>query len=332
MHAFLLDRPSAECTLREATVATPVPQAGEALIAVAAAALNPVDAKLAVSGFPGWTWPHILGVDAAGTVEAVGAGVDPALVGQRVMVHGPLAAPGSFASRMTVAAHALSRVPSSIDDVTAASLPCAALTAWLALSRRLRLSAGQTILVEAAAGGVGGFAIQLAKHLGARVLATASAANHAYVRGLGADAVIDHRTEDVAGRVRELTDGRGVDAVLDSLGGDAARRDLGLLVYGGQMASLLGLPDTTGIDLFASAPSFHVIALGGAWQAGSQAGQRELATLGDEVLALLVAGRIAALPITRIPAQAQALTAALQQQLAGRVRGKLVLDLSASPR
>ncbi|NDV11825.1 zinc-binding dehydrogenase [Crenobacter caeni] len=329
MQAFVLAHAQPDFTLQAARLPRPVPSAGEVRLRVAAAALNPVDAKLCASGHPAWRRPHVPGVDAAGVIDEVGDGVDTSWLGQRVIAHTALARPGTFAQWVVTPAHGVSTVPADIDPVTAASLPCAALTAWQALSRRLRLQAGQTVLIEAAAGGVGGFAVQIAKALGARVIATASASNASYVASLGADAVIDYRKEDVAAQVRALTEGAGVDAVLDGVGGDTARRDLQLMKFGGQFASLLGLPDTAGIDLFARAPGIHVIALGGAWSSGDLAHQHDLARMGDEVLAMLQQGRIAPLPIEVIPADAAQLTAALHRQLAGRVRGKLVLDLAA---
>ncbi|RQW19581.1 zinc-binding alcohol dehydrogenase [Rhodobacteraceae bacterium CH30] len=327
MQAFVLKHAQADFALQAATLPRPAPAAGEIRLRVAAAALNPVDAKLCVGGHPAWRWPHVPGVDAAGVVDAVGEGVDAAWLGRRVIAHTALALPGTFAQWVVTPAHAVSTVPDEIDLVTAASLPCAALTAWQALSRRLRLQSGQSILIEAAAGGVGGFAVQMAKALGARVIATASSHNADYVASLGADAVIDYRSEDVVARVRELTGGAGVDAVLDGIGGETAHRDLQLMKFGGQFASLLGLPDTAGINLFARAPGIHVIALGGAWISGDLNAQRDLARMGDEVLAMLQQNRIAPLPIEVIPPDAALLSAALHRQLAGRVRGKLVLAL-----
>lgn len=329
MKAFVLNEARSDFALVETRLSRPEPAAGELRLRVVAAALNPVDAKLCTQGIAAWTWPHVPGVDAAGVVDAVGEGVDPAWLGARVMVHAPLARQGSFAESLVLAAHAVSRVPESIALRDAASLPCAALTAWQAIARRLALAEGQTILIEAAAGGVGGFAVQFARLKGARVIATASAANRDYVLGLGAHEVIDYRREDVRARVLEFTEGRGLDAVLDTLGGEAATRDLGLLGHQGAMACLLGLPSAAGVDVFALAPSLHVVALGGAWSSGCVAAQRDLARLGDEVLGMVERGEIRLLPIEVVAPRAEALSAALHRQLEGRVRGKLVLELAA---
>lgn len=331
MQAFVLQNARPDFALQAVQIPRPLPAAGEIRVRVVAAALNPVDAKLCVSGHTDWRWPHVPGVDAAGVVDAIGEGVDTFWLGLRVIAHTDLSLSGTFAQWVVTPAHSVSVVPDEIDLITSASLPCAALTAWQALAYRLRLQAGQTILIEAAAGGVGGFAVQMAKELGAHVIATASSHKADYVASLGADAVIDYRTEDVAAQVRELTKGAGIDAVLDSIGGETARRDLQLMKFGGQFASLLGLPDTTGIDLFARSPSIHVIALGGAWSSGELSAQQELARLGDEVLKMLTQNRLRPLPIEVIPADSAQLTKALHRQLAGGVRGKLVLAFPSNP-
>lgn len=328
MNALLLDQAHHGFTLRHSRTALPEPGAGEIRVRIMAAALNPVDAKLAIGGHAAWTYPHILGVDGAGVVDALGAGVENFAVGARVLAHFPLSRPGTLAQYALVAAHAASRVPESVDWATAASLPCAALTAWQALTRKLRLQSGQTILIEAAAGGVGGFAVQMAKHLGLTVIATCSTAKHAYVHSLGADHVIDYRNHDVAHTVGRITEGRGVHGVLDAIGGATGQRDLGLLGYGGAMACLINLPDTTHINVFRVAPSLHFITLGGAWLSGSLDAQADLARMGDEVLALLTSGAIRALPIKRLPFEAEAVTAALHEQLAGQVSGKQVVEIA----
>jgi NADPH:quinone reductase-like Zn-dependent oxidoreductase len=334
MNALLLDQALATFNLRAGSMPMPEPAAGEVRIRMCAAALNPVDFKLASGGHPAWSYPHIPAVDGAGWIDAVGEGVVGFATGERVCAHFPLTRPGTLAHYAVVQAHAVCKVPDRVSLLTAASLPCAAWTAWQALTRKLHLQTwrpGQTILIEAAAGGVGGFAVQMARHWGATVIATCSSANHAYVTELGAAHVIDYRTHDVAKTVSRLTGGRGVDAVLDSLGGASGQRDLGLLAYAGSMACLINLPDVSQVNVFSLAPSLHFITLGGAWLSGDRDAQLDLARIGQEVLELLTSGAIQALPITRLEFDAKHVTHALHEQGSGRVRGKQVVEISAEP-
>ncbi|HOE42374.1 MAG TPA: zinc-binding dehydrogenase [Rhodoferax sp.] len=332
MNALLLDHPQHAFTLRMGAMPLPEPALGEIRVRLCAAALNPVDAKLATGGNSAWTYPHIPGVDGAGWVDALGKGVTSFAIGDRVLAHFPLSKPGTLAEFALIAERAVCEVPQTVSLLTAATLPCAAWTAWQALTRKLYLKSRQTMptmLIEAAAGGVGGFAVQMAKHLGATVIATCSDVNRKYVSELGADHVIDYRNEDVRESVLQLTGGRGVDAVLDSLGGASGQRDLGLLAYAGSMACLINLPDVSKINVFRMAPSLHFITLGGAWLSGDQAAQLDLAKMGDEVLALLTTGAILPLPMTAVAFDAKAVTHALHQQLDGRVRGKQVVKIAA---
>lgn len=334
MDALLLDQANATFTLRAGSAPLPAPATGEVRIRLCAAALNPVDAKLATGGHPAWTYPHIPGLDGAGWIDALGEGVTDFSLGERVCAHFSLTCPGTLAQFAVIPSHAVCKVQPGVSLLTAASLPCAAWTAWQALTRALHLDTkapGTTILIEAAAGGVGGFAVQMARHLGATVIATCSTANHDYVTRLGADHAIDYRTQDVAKTVLELTSGRGVNAVLDALGGASGERDLGLLAYGGSMACLINLPDVFRVDLYRLAPSLHFITLGGAWLANDRDAQLDLARMGQEVQELLASGAIQALPINRLAFDANLVTQALHDQGAGRVRGKQVVEIAHEP-
>ena len=183
-------------------VAAPVPRPGEVLVRVCAVSLNPVDAKLIHGGHPQWRYPHVPGVDGAGIVEAVGDGDLRVREGDRVCFHHDLSRPGTFAQFVSVAAHVLSRVPDGVSFETAAALPCAGGTALQALDRKMHVRGGQTILIHGGSGGVGSFAVQIAKARAARVIATASPRNHEFVRELGADVVLDYRHADLIGRCR----------------------------------------------------------------------------------------------------------------------------------
>jgi NADPH:quinone reductase-like Zn-dependent oxidoreductase len=180
-----------------------------------------------------WNDPPILGHDVAGVVAAVGAGVTLHRPGDAVlgMPHFPRQA-GGYAEYVVAPARQFVATPAGLDHVSAAALPLAGLTAWQALVDTARVRPGQRVLVHAAAGGLGHLAVQIAKALGAEVVATASAGKHAFVRGLGADEVIDYRAVDF---VRATAP---VDVVLDAVGGGYGERSLDLLRPGGVLVSL----------------------------------------------------------------------------------------------
>ncbi|MDR1188233.1 MAG: zinc-binding dehydrogenase, partial [Bifidobacteriaceae bacterium] len=284
MAALLLDRPGAPSGLRSGQAPVPAPGPGQVLVRVEAGGLNPVDYKIAAGGMPEWSWPHILGADVVGRVESVGEGVGRPVPGDRIAYHGDLRTPGGFADFAITTADTVALVPSGVDAVTAAALPCAAMTAHQAVSRRLHVRAGQTVLVTAGAGGVGGFAVQLAARVGARVIATASAANADHVRHLGAETVLDYRSQDIPERVRRLTDGRGVDAVVDAVSPVSATSLLPVLAFGGGIAAVAGRPDLRTVPSFTTAPSVHEIALGAAHSHGDAAARADLATMLGELL------------------------------------------------
>jgi len=219
-------------------VPRPEPQPGEVLIQVRAASINPFD--LAVR--EGWLasmiplqLPAICGVDVAGRVIAMGLGVNDFSLGQDV--YGFLSSyGGAYAQYATVASETLAPHPQTLDSVQAASVPLAATAAWQALFDVGAVKEGQTVLVHGGAGGVGTFAVQLAKLRGAHVLATTSGQNVEYVKQLGADQVIDYTTtlfETVA---------HSVDIVLDLIGGETQQRSWGVLKAGGILVSLLEPP------------------------------------------------------------------------------------------
>lgn len=322
MRALVLDRPGAPGTLRLGDAPVPVAGPGEILVRVEAGGLNPVDYKVAAGGFPEWVWPHVLGVDVVGVVEAAGPGVETVRAGDRVAYHGDLRARGGFAELAVTTADTVALVPANVDPVAAAALPCAGMTAYQAVVRRLHVQAGQTVLVTAGAGGVGGFAVQLAAMAGARVLSTASAANAARVRALGADEVIDYRTQDVASRVLELTDGRGVDAVVDTLGPESATQNLHLLTFGGAVAAIDGRADVSVVPPFSRVPSAHEIALGAAHSHGDAAARADLSIMLSALLALVAGGRLD--PMVTKTMGLEGVPEALTE-LAGRhVYGKLI--------
>ncbi|MEU7480636.1 NADP-dependent oxidoreductase [Lentzea sp. NPDC042327] len=220
--------------LEVAEVPRPVPGPGQVLVQVGAAGVNPVDTYVRAGGFPALGEPPFtLGWDVAGTVVELGDGAEGFAVGDDVFGLLPFpGAGGGYAEHVVADAADLAPRPSWLTVEQAGAVPMVALTAWQALIGRGGLSAGQTILVHAAAGGVGHVAVQLAKARGAHVIGTASAAKHDFLRSLGVDEVIDYRHED-------FTAIDPVDVVFDTIGGAYAERSASVLKPGGVLVSII---------------------------------------------------------------------------------------------
>jgi NADPH:quinone reductase-like Zn-dependent oxidoreductase len=226
--------------LESVEVAEPQVGAHDVLVQVQAAGLNALDEKVRKGEFKQllpYKPPFVLGHDLAGTVIEVGANVRGFKPGDEVYARPRDHRIGTFADRIAVPEDDLALKPESISMEEAASLPLVALTAWQALVEKGSVSAGQQVLVHGGSGGVGSIAIQLAKHLGATVAATAGGSNADFVRGLGADTVVDYRTQDF----EQLLS--GYDLVLDSLGGENLERSLRVLRPGGKAIGIAGPPD-----------------------------------------------------------------------------------------
>jgi NADPH:quinone reductase-like Zn-dependent oxidoreductase len=221
--------------LTEVELPRPVPGPSDVLVRVRAAGLNPTDWKHRVNRDPHvGEPPFVLGWDVSGVVEDVAVGVTLFQPGDEVF--GMLPYPyghGAFAEYVTAPARSFARKPSTVDHVHAAAVPLAALTAWQALVDTADVQPGQRVLVHAAAGGVGHLAVQIAKARGAYVIGTASAGKHEFLRGIGADELIDYRTVDFA---EVVTD---VDVVLDTIGDDYTHRSLRVLRPGGLLVTIL---------------------------------------------------------------------------------------------
>lgn len=324
MNALVLDQPGEVETIHPARVEMPTPDAGEILVRVHAIGLNPVDYKLAGRGNPAWSYPHILGLDVAGTVHAVGDGVTQWKAGDRVYYHGNLARPGGYAEYAVTTAHTVAAIPESVSFIDAAAVPCAGLTAYQGIVRKLRVSRGQTVWVQGGAGGVGGFGIQLVKALGGTAITTASARNADYVRGLGADHVIDYNTEDVVAKILEITDGQGVDAVQSAVDGDTADQGIAVLAFGGAMTCIAGLPAMSE-DSFSKANSVHRIALGAAHQSNNRAAQEDLGTMAREMIDMVAQGTVTSM-VEQTMSMEQ-VPDGLAQLQTRHVRGKIVAQL-----
>ncbi|WP_108671869.1 zinc-binding dehydrogenase [Peribacillus acanthi] len=287
MKALLLKDKGLWKEMKVEEVEQPFPKAGEILVEVHAVGLNPVDYKTATGGVPAWSYPHILGLDVAGVVAEIGEGVNGFKSGDRIVYHGDLAKKGGYAEYTVVDARCASHIPAGVSFEEAAAIPTAGYTAYQVINRKLPIRHLKTILIHGGAGGVGGYAVQLAKQNGLTVFSTASSHNHDYVKSLGADYVIDYNKEDVKAKVMELTNGRGVDAVLDTVNRQNATDSLDLLAFGGHIAFIAGPPDFTKIKPFTVSPSYHEVALGAAHASNDHVAISELARIGDEMLALI---------------------------------------------
>lgn len=240
MKAFVLDRYGKKERLRAADVPEPDVREDEVLIQVHATAVNLLDSKLRNGEFKlilPYRTPFVLGHDVAGVVIRVGPRVRQFKVGDEVYARPDDFRIGTFAELIAVREDSVAIKPRNITMEEAASIPLVGLTAWQALVEKAKLQKEQRVFIQAGSGGVGTFAIQLAKHLGATVATTTSAGNAALVKSLGADVIIDYRTEDFAERLS------GYDMVLNSQDGKTLAKSLGVLKPGGSLISISGPPD-----------------------------------------------------------------------------------------
>jgi alcohol dehydrogenase len=240
MKAFLLERYGKRRPLQLANPPEPALHDHQVLVQVHAAGVNQLDCKIRDGEFKlilPYRLPVILGHDVAGVVVKVGPRVRQFKIGDEVYARLDDFRIGSFAEYVPVKETSLAPKPSNLTMAEAASIPLVGLTAWQALVEKAKLLPGQKVFIQAGSGGVGTFAVQLAKHLGATVVTTASAGNTALVQGLGADLVIDYKTQDFEDVLSEM------DVVLHSQDGKALKKSLRVLKRGGQLVSISGPPD-----------------------------------------------------------------------------------------
>ena len=241
MRAIVLREHGGPEVLRSEELPRPTPGRHQLLVQVHATSVNPVDAKVRRGGGAPRAFPLVLGFDASGIVTACGPEVDGWNEGDTVYGCPNLFGPGANADYVLLDARAAAQKPSTIDHATSACLPLVGLTAWEALHDRAKIQAGQTVLIHAGAGGVGHVAIQLARLHGCRVITTAGRDESiAFCRDvLGADEIIDYRDSDFVARCQELTRGRGVEVVFDTVGDETFRRSIDCLAPGGQIVTIL---------------------------------------------------------------------------------------------
>ncbi|WP_312950592.1 NADP-dependent oxidoreductase [Agrobacterium sp.] len=240
MKAFVVDRYKKNGPLRLADMPDPEIGANDVLVHIDATAINLLDSKVRNGEFKlflPYRPPFILGHDLAGTVIRVGVNVREFEVGDEVYARPRDQRVGAFAEMIAIDAADVAPKPRSLSMEQAASIPLVGLTAWQALVEVGKVKPGQKVFIQAGSGGVGTFAIQLAKHLGATVATTTSAANVELVKSLGADVVIDYKTQDFE---RLLS---GYDLVLNSQDAQTLEKSLSVLKPGGQLISISGPPD-----------------------------------------------------------------------------------------
>ncbi len=231
MKAALIESSGGPEVLVYGEVPDPIAGPGEVVVEIHAASVNAADWKVRSGGEgPIAAYPYILGRDFSGVVGAVGPGVDDLGVGDAVFGVCDVGQEGAYAEKIAIKAAIVARKPDSLPHIEAAALALIGLTALVAVEDTLALRSGESILIQGGAGGVAGFAIQLAKHIGARVITTASAANHAYLGQLGADEIIDYNAQDFTDVVSDC------DAVFDTVGDDVALRSFAVLKPGGRAA------------------------------------------------------------------------------------------------
>jgi NADPH:quinone reductase-like Zn-dependent oxidoreductase len=209
----------------------------EVVVDIHAASVNGADWKVRAGGsYMPARFPHILGRDFSGVVASVGEGVSEFRLGDPVFGVSEANRESCYAEKIAIRAAIVARTPDGLSHIEVAAVALVGLTAVVSIEEALRLKAGETILIQGGAGGVAAFAVQLAKHLGARVITTTSPANLSYVRSPGADEIIDYTTQDFAKHVS------GCDAVLETVGGEVALRSFAVLKPGGRAAFIASGP------------------------------------------------------------------------------------------
>jgi NADPH:quinone reductase-like Zn-dependent oxidoreductase len=308
MKALTLNGYDGLSSLRFTEAATPEPGAGDVLVKVAAASVNPVDGKI-TGGYGGpsqRSLPHVLGRDCAGTVAKLGSAVTGFKVGDAVYGVADPSRWGSHAEYVCLPAATLAHKLAGLSDIDAGSLPIAGLSAWAGIVTTGKLTKGQRVLIHAGAGGVGSFAVQFAKHLGATVAATAGTRNIEFVRSLGADQVIDYTRTDFSTAIKD------VDLVFDLIGGDVRFKSFPVLKPGG-MISHISVPPMT------QAPPRSDVEV--------KSAQVKYDTALLDQISALVKSRAIQPTVTEVFAFGDALKA-FEHVMTGHARGKVMLDMS----
>ncbi|MBW8780893.1 MAG: NADP-dependent oxidoreductase [Verrucomicrobia bacterium] len=240
MKALVLKRYGRPDQVQFAEIPRLVPKPDEIIVRVHAVGLNPIDTLIPKGTFKPFLWfqlPATLGSDLAGVVVEAGSRVTRFKAGDAVFASLFDTGTGSLAEYAAVSENAAALKPANLDFVQAASIPMVGLTSWQALKDRARVKPGQRVFIPAGSGGIGTFAIQLAKHLGAKVGTTTSTGNVELVRSLGADEIVDYKKQEFETVLRDY------DVVLGTVRGDAVNRSVGILKSNSSIVSLVGPPD-----------------------------------------------------------------------------------------
>lgn len=315
MRAIAIDRFGGTDTLRVAHLPDPKPRTGEVLVRIVAAGVNPVDWKIR-EGFLQKAFPHhfplVPGWEAAGFIEAAGEGARRFARGDAVYAYTrlPEVQHGTYAELIALPESFVARKPAALLFHEAAGVPLAGLTAYQALIRPGDIGPGSTVLVHAAAGGVGHLGVQIAKSTGARVIGTASAVNRAFVERLGVDHVIDYKAGDFRDAVRAIVP-EGVTVAFDTVGGEVGRRSLDVVAKGGRLVSVVDRPAPEEAEKRGVRAAYHFVEPSGA----------EL----DRLSALADEGKLR-VHVSSILPLAEAAEAHVKSR-EGRTRGKIVLAI-----
>ncbi|QNG44179.1 zinc-dependent alcohol dehydrogenase family protein [Sphingobium yanoikuyae] len=307
----------------------PLPPVGarQLRVRVHATAVNPLDYQIRRGDYADLVpLPSIIGHDVSGVVEETGADVTEFAAGDEVYYTPRIfGGAGSYAERHVVDVDLVARKPSNLNHVEAASLTLVGGTVVEAFVSRARLAVGETVLIHGGAGGVGTIAIQVAKAIGARVLTTARAADHAFVRSLGADEAIDHSTEDYVDAATRLTGGRGVDVVFDTIGGDTLTRSPLALADMGRVVSIVDIPQPQNlIEAWGKNAAYHFVFT------RQNRGKLDLLTdLAERGLVRPVVGAV--LPLARVGEAHELLEGRSAYALCGKVAIDVVGDTVSLP-
>ena len=297
-------------TLQYEDAPLPEPGPGDVRVRVHATAVNPIDWKIRqgylADALP-YPMPLTLGWDVSGVVDKLGEGVVDVSVGDAVYSRPDITRDGCYAEFAVVRASEVATKPSRLSHNEAAAVPLAGLTAWQGLFDHGHLAEGERVLIHAGAGGVGSFAIQFAKSMGAHVIATASAANESLVRSLGADEFVDYRSQ----RFEEVLD--KVDVVFDTIGGDTQERSFSLLKAGSRMVSVVATPDADRLATLGASGGLFMVQ-------PSRAQLTRIAELIDTKKVRVLVDSVFPLSNAR---------AAHEKSQTGRAKGKIVLEVFA---